>query len=144
MDYQTYKKNFFADPPPEPRYQFAGGFGVTLYFQDYDPAIAFYERVLGPPAYVEGQGTRGWRIGDGWLTLLKGNSGGPRNLEITFVMFDPAQAEALQRAFIDAGGAGPAPSDELMYQPIRYCAVTDPFGTDLLIISPLAGVDSHR
>jgi hypothetical protein len=24
----------------------------------------------------------------------------------------------------------------LMYEPVRYCPVRDPFGTDLLIISP--------
>ena len=52
-------------------------------------------------------------------------------------MATPEQAEALQRAFIEAGGVGPSPSDELMYEPIRYCAVTDPFGVSLLVISPL-------
>jgi len=139
MDYENYQKNYFTDPPPEQRYNFTGDFGVTLFYQDYAPAIAYYERVLGPPAYVEGDGTRGWRVGQGWLTLLKGESGNPRNLEITFMVSSPAQSEALQRAFIGAGGAGPAPSDELMYEPIRYCAVTDPFGTALLIISSLAG-----
>jgi len=139
MDYENYQKNYFTDPPSEQRFNFTGDFGVTLFYQDYAPAIAYYERVLGPPAYVEGEGTRGWRVGQGWLTLLKGESGNPRNLEITFVVSSPAQAEALQRAFVEAGGAGQAPSDELMYEPIRYCAVTDPFGTALLIISSLAG-----
>ena len=80
MDYQTYQKNYFTDPPPEQRYNFTGNFGVTLFYQDYVAAITYYERVLGPPAYVEGDGTRGWRIGQGWLTLLKGKSGNPRNL----------------------------------------------------------------
>ena len=139
MDYQTYRKNYFIDPAPHQRYNFKGDFGVTLFYQDYAAAIDYYERVLGPPAYVEGKGTRGWRIGRGWLTLLQGKSGNPRNLEITFVMSSPAQAEALQHVFIEAGGTGPEPSDELMYEPIRYCAVTDPFGVDLLIISSLAG-----
>jgi len=139
MDYENYQKNYFTDPPSEQRFNFTGDFGVTLFYQDYAPAIAYYERVLGPPAYVEGEGTRGWRVGQGWLTLLKGESGNPRNLEITFVVSSPAQAEALQRAFVEAGGAGQAPSDELMYEPIRYCAVIDPFGTALLIISSLAG-----
>ena len=137
MDYETYQKNYFTDPAPQPRYNFRGDFGVTLFYQDYEAAIAYYERVLGPPAYVEGQGTRGWRIGKGWLTLLKGTSGNPCNLEITFLVSSPGEAETLQQAFVEAGGAGPAPSDELMYEPIRYCAVTDPFGVNLLIISPL-------
>ena len=138
MDYQTYQKKYFSDPAPKQRYNFTGDFGVTLFYQDYKAAIAYYERVLGPPAYVEGEGTRGWRIGQGWLTLLMGKSGNPSNLEITFVMSSPAQAEVLQRAFIEAGGTGPVPSDELMYVPIRYCAVTDPFGVELLVISSLA------
>ena len=137
MDYKTYQKNYFTNPPPQPRYNFRGSFGMTLFYQDYQAAVAYYERVLGPPAYVEGAGTRGWQIGDGWLTLLQGQSGNPTNLEVTFVIATPAEAEALQQACIDAGGQGPPPSDELMYAPIRYCAVVDPFGVGLLIISPL-------
>jgi hypothetical protein len=137
MDYETYKKNFYADPPPKPHYNFTGAFGSTLYYEDYQAALVYYERVLGPPAYVEGAGTRGWRIGGGWLTLFQGKSGNPTNVEITFVVATPEEAETLQRAFIEAGGEGPAPSDELMYEPIRFCAVTDPFGVGLLIISPI-------
>jgi hypothetical protein len=136
MDYETYKKNFFTDPAPQPRYGFIGDFAVTLFYQDYAAAIAYYEQVLGPPAYVEGAGTRGWRIGAGWLTLLQGKSGNPKNIEITFGVATPEEADALQQAFIAAGGKGPAPSDGLMYQPIRYCPVTDPFGVDILVISP--------
>ena len=137
MDFETYRIKYFADPSPEQRYNFKGDFGVTLFYQDYEAAIDYYARVLGPPAYLEGEGTRGWRIGQGWLTLLKGKSGNPRNLEITFVMSSPEEAEALQRAFIEAGGTGTAPSDALMYEPIRYCAVTDPFGANLLVISTI-------
>ena len=138
MDYETYKKRYFTDPAPEQRYRFSGNFGVTLYYEDYDAAIAYFEKVLGSPTYVEGHGTRGWRIGQGWLTLLKGQDGNPRNMEITFIVSTPTEAEDLQQAFIQAGGSGPPPSDELMYEPIRYCAVCDPFGVDLLVISPLA------
>ena len=138
MDFETYRIKYFADPSPEQRYNFKGDFGVTLFYQDYELAIAYYEQVLGPPAYLEGEGTRGWQIGRGWLTLLKGKSGNPRNLEITFVISSPEEAEALQRAFIDAGGTGTIPSDELMYQPVRYCAVSDPFGVNLLAISVIA------
>lgn len=137
MDYNAYKNKFFTNPPPKPRFDFQGTVGCTLFFEDYQAAIAYYEKVLGPPAYVEGEGTRGWQIGESWLTLLHGQSGNPANVEVTFVMATPAEAEALHRAFIDAGGQGPAPSDELMYEPIRYCSVSDPFGLGLLIISPL-------
>lgn len=137
MDYDAYRSTYFADPIPEPGYRFKGSFGVTLYFEDYEAAVDYYEAVLGPPAYVEGQWTRGWQIGAGWLTLLKGKGGSPMNVEITFALETPEEAEALQRAFLAAGGQGPAPSDQLMYTPIRSCPVTDPFGTEILVIGPL-------
>jgi hypothetical protein len=137
MDYQTYKRAYLVDPPPEPRYRFSGSFGITLYYQDFEAAVSYYEKVLGPPGYVEGEGTRGWAIGGGWLTLLQGKSGNPRNVEVTFAMATPEQAEQLQRAFLAAGGRGAAPSDQLMYVPIRSCPVVDPFGTEILIVSPL-------
>ena len=57
-------------------------------------------------------------------------------MEVTWRMGSPEEAERLQRAFLDAGGDGPAPSDELMYEPIRFCPVRDPLGTELLIIGP--------
>jgi len=59
MNYEEYRKAYFTDPMPEARFGFNGSFGVTLYFEDYEAAVAFYSRVLGPPAYVEGKGTRG-------------------------------------------------------------------------------------
>ena len=139
MNYEDYRNAYFVAPAPEPRYRFEGSFGVTLYYEDYDAAVGYYRQVLGPPAYVEGAGTRGWPIGSGWLTLLRGSSGNPRNVEVTFQVKTPAEAERLQHAFIEAGGEGPAPTDQLMYEPIRYCPVCDPFGTELLIISRLAG-----
>lgn len=139
MNYEKYRHAYFADPMPEPRYAFRGSLGITLYFEEYDVAVGYYRQVLGPPAYVEGEGTRGWPLGAGWLTLLRGPSGSPRNVELTLPLATPAEAERLQRAFIDAGGAGPPPSDQLMYEPIRACPVRDPFGTEILIVSPLTG-----
>ena len=137
MDYDSYRKAYFVKPAPQPRFPFAGSFGVTLYYESYSAAVAFYEQVLGPPAYVEGQGTRGWPIGDGWLTLLQGRQGNPKNVEVTFELAAAEDAEALQTAFIAAGTQGPTPSDQLMYRPIRSCPVTDPFGVDLMIIAAL-------
>jgi hypothetical protein len=139
MNYKEYREAYFTDPMPEPRYHFSGSFGVTLYFEEFGSAVGYYRQVLGPPAYVEGEGTVGWPIGPGWLTLLRGKSGSPRNVEVTLQLETPEEAERLQRAFIEAGGVGPAPSDQLMYEPIRSCPVRDPFGTEVLIISPLVG-----
>ena len=137
MDFEAYQKKFYSDPPPEPHYNFSGAFGVALFYEKYNDVVSYYTQVLGRPAYVEGDGTRGWRIGKGWLTLFKANAGTPSNVEITFEVETPDEAEALQRAFIKAGGQGDDPSDQLMYIPIRYCPVTDPFGTEIIIISPL-------
>jgi hypothetical protein len=65
-------------------------------------------------------------------------SGNPWNVEVTFRLETPVEAERLQRAFIEAGGEGPTPTDQLMHEPIRSCPVCDPFGTELLIISRIA------
>lgn len=86
---------------------------------------------------MEGENTKGWGIGSTLLTLLRAKEGAPNNVEINFVMKSPQEAERLQRAFIEAGGEGPAPSDELMYVPVRFCPLTDPFGTLLLVYSRL-------
>jgi hypothetical protein len=139
MNNEEYRKKHFVEPQPEQRFRFVNSFGVTLYFEEFNAAITYYEKVLGPPGYVEGEGTKGWAIGNGWLTLLQGREGSPRNVEITFEVDTPAEAEALQKAFIEAGGEGEEPSDQLMYRPIRFCPVADPFGTHILIISPLQG-----
>ncbi len=63
--------------------------------------------------------------------------GGPQNVEVAFEVETIDEAEKLQRAFIAAGGRGQAPSDQLMYRPIRSCPVVDPFGTEIMILSPL-------
>ena len=38
---------------------------------------------------------------------------------------------------IEAGGRGEPPSDQLMYDPIRCCAVTDPHGTSWVLYAHL-------
>ena len=135
MEYEEYRKRYFVEPAPDPKFEFAGLYGTTLFFQDYDEAKQYYQCVLGPPAYVEGSGTTGWRVGDTWLTLLRGENGNPQNVEIAIVMPSPHEAERLQQAFVEAGGTAPPPTDALMYVPIRMCPVTDPFGTPILIYS---------
>jgi len=139
MDYEAYKNAYITDPPPESRFLFSGLSGVALLIEDFDSAVDYYQRVLGPPAYVEGRGTRGWRIGSDWLTLLQAKSGAPQNMEVILTTETPEEAERLQHAFIEAGGKGPPPSDQLMYEPVRYCPVRDPFGIDILVISSHKG-----
>jgi hypothetical protein len=141
MDYDEHGAAFMTKPVPEPRYRFTGSFGAALYFADFNAASAYYRTVLGKPAYVEGKGTLGWRIGKGWLTLLEGGTGAPSNIEVILEVASAHEAEELHRSFIEAGGNGPEPSDQLMYRPVKYCAVRDPFGTQLLITAPLETED---
>jgi catechol 2,3-dioxygenase-like lactoylglutathione lyase family enzyme len=136
MEFDAYQQSYFADPQPAPRFDYAGLHGATLFYQDYAAAVDFYTQVFGPPAYLEGPHTRGWRLGDTWLTLLKGD-GRPQHVEVALSMRTPAAAEAVQAAFAAAGGRATPPSDQLMYAPIRYCPATDPFGTAWLITAPL-------
>jgi hypothetical protein len=137
MDYDTYRKNFFTNPLPQPRFEFAGLHGLTLFYVDYAAAIDYYQRVLGPPAYLEGKFTHGWQIGDTWLTLLKGQAGNPLNVEVMLVMQTRSEVERLQAAFIEAGGVGVAPGEQLMYTPVYSCSIQDPFGTNIMIYCPI-------
>jgi hypothetical protein len=68
--------------------------------------------------------------------LLKGSDGNPQNVEVMIVMQTPAEVERLKDALVEAGGTGDAPSDQLMYEPVRSCSVRDPFGTNILITCP--------
>ena len=136
MDYEQYRKLYFTEPAPEPRFDYKGLYGITLFFEEFKAAVEYYIRVLGLPVYRERAGTRGWRIGNTWLTILRGRDGSPRNVEVSLVMKDAIEAERLQAAFIKAGGSGADPSDEFMYERVHLCPVKDPFGTEILIVSP--------
>jgi uncharacterized glyoxalase superfamily protein PhnB len=137
VDYAKYQRAYFVRPAPEQHFRFINSFGATLYFEDYEEAIAFYTNVLGRPRYVEGKSTRGWPIGAGWLTLLRGEHGNPQNVEITLELESVEKAEGLQRKFVSEGAKGQAPSDQLMYRPVRACPVVDPFGLEIMIIASL-------
>lgn len=39
MDYESYRRNFFAAPQPEPRFEYLGLHGVTLFFSNYETAV---------------------------------------------------------------------------------------------------------
>jgi uncharacterized glyoxalase superfamily protein PhnB len=141
MDFESYKKAYFLDPEPKPRFDFLGLHGIALFFENYESAVAYYTQVLGPPGYVEGGSTKGWKIGNTWLTLFPSKSDSPQNTEIHILMNTPAEADKFHEALIRAGGTGEKPSDQLMYEPLRFCPVQDPFGTRLLIVSRLPQKD---
>jgi len=135
MDYEQYQQAYFTRPVPDQRFAFRGILGITLYFQEYQTAVEYYQKIFGMPAYVEGNSTRGWQIGDTWLTLLRGKKGFPQNVEVMLYVQDPTEVDCLRAAFVDAGGQCQEPLDTLMYEPIRLCAVQDPFGTNFMIVS---------
>ena len=136
MDFSTYRQAYFVDPAPVPRFSLSGLNGVSLYIQDYERAVAFYREVFGPPAYVEGEWTHGWPIGKDWLTLFPSSQGGPANIDLTIEVVTAEAVTGLYQAFIDAGARSEkGPSNQLMYQPVRYASVIDPFGTIIVIVS---------
>jgi len=136
MDFDEYRRNYFAHPAPTPPFEVAGLRGVTLYVREFERAVAFYEKVLGPAAYVEGGNTRGWRLGDGWLTLLRDRLADSRYVEVTLRTPTSAEADRLREAFMAAGGNATEPTDTIHYEPVRLSHVTDPFGTRWLIVAP--------
>ena len=136
MDYETYRERHFVDPPPEPRFRTEGLAGCALYLRDYDAAVDFYSTVLGPPAYVEGEYTRGWRLGSAWLSLFPGEAP-PAAVEVHVRLVDPNDVDRMHAALVAAGATGPAPSDEFMYDPIRFGQVTDPFGVTFVLVADL-------
>ena len=137
MDYEAYRRAFIPDPQPEPRFAFAAGaMAMALYYEDLAAAVDYFSAVLGPPNYKEEMRAISWFVGSGGLTLLPGKNGNPTNVELGFVTKTVAEAERLHRAFIDAGGKGEDPIDTLMFVPVRFCAVTDPFGVQIIITCP--------
>jgi hypothetical protein len=102
QDYETYRKQYFTHPAPPPRYDYAGLFGMTLYFSEYPAAVAYYQSVLGPPAYVEGDHTRGWKIGPTWLTFAR--HAAARSTPNHNRHANPEQAERLQTTIAAGGG----------------------------------------
>ena len=39
MDYESYRRNNFVDQQPEPRFEYLGLHGVTLFFSNYEAAV---------------------------------------------------------------------------------------------------------
>lgn len=134
MDYQEYRRKNFTDPQPQQRYKTRGIHGATLYYQDYQAALHFFKEVFGPPAYVEGQYTHGWRIGDSWLTVFPAKQGNPQNLEVPIYLQAADEVDRLYAAFVAAGAQGTEPQETLMYLPVRIALVTDPFGVMFTLV----------
>jgi hypothetical protein len=128
VDFEEYRDKYFTNPAPEPRFYFQGIRGAAVYYQNYQAALVYFEQVFGPPGYVEGEFTRGWLLGDTWLTVFPAKDGVPTNVEVLIYLSSPEEVDRLHAAMAAAGGQGEPPMDSLMYAPVRIGMVTDPFG----------------
>ena len=137
MDFETYRKSFYTDPQPEPRFDLLGIHGATLYYEEYSAALDFYTRVFGPPDYREGEFTHGWRLGNSWLTLFPSKSGSPANMEVPLYLPTREAVDALYAGLIAAGAKGEPPAETLMYRPVYMAIVIDPFGVALELVCEL-------
>ena len=126
------------EQPPQ-RFKVVGVSYVSICVADHEAAVAFYEKVLGPVQYSEDDGTRGWRLGRTWFTVFPGEMDSPANVEFAIECETASEAERMRQAFIEAGATGEEPRTTWMYEKMRYCPVTDPFGTKLLIYAPQKG-----
>jgi uncharacterized glyoxalase superfamily protein PhnB len=82
---------------------------VSLYYEDFKEAIAFYEDMFGPPENVDEEGAiYGWRMGSTWLTLFPSKAGtkagsNPQNTEYAIQVSAPEEVDALYEALVAAG-----------------------------------------
>jgi uncharacterized glyoxalase superfamily protein PhnB len=108
---------------------------VSLYYENFQEAIDFYEKVFGPPENVDEDGSiYGWRMGSTWLTLFPSKGGtkagsNPQNTEFAIQVSAPEEVDALYQALLAAGGQkGWEPFDTSMYEEMRFAYIDDPFG----------------
>ena len=113
-------------------YNFKGLRYPSFYVKDYELAVAFYTKVLGPPQNDQ-ERIKGWFIGDSWLTLFPAGDLGhdpdanPRNAEFAVEVALPEEVDRLYTAMLAAGGTTcMPPEDTQMYEAMRFCAVDDP------------------
>jgi hypothetical protein len=137
MDYEEYRRQYFQDPPPRERFETQGLIGANLYYEDYTAALDFITQIFGEPVYQEDADTRGWRLGRSWLTLFPSQGGNPSNVEVPIYLQSAGELDRLYAAFIAAGAIGDEPQNTLMYEPVRFAILTDPFGVDWNLVAPL-------
>ncbi len=101
---------------------------VSLYYEDFKEAIAFFKAVFGPPENVDEDGAiYGWRMGATWLTLFPSKEGthkgsNPRNTEFAVQVSAPQEVDILYQTLIEAGAKkGWDIEDTAMYEEMRFC-----------------------
>jgi len=56
-------------------------------------------------------------------------------VSVTVEVATAVEADRLQQAFVRAGAIASPARNTFMYRPVRLCPVTDPFGTEILIVA---------
>ncbi len=118
---------------------------VTLYLADHAAALTYYAQVFGPLDRDDpDDGVWGWRMGSTWLTVFPGKygtnpEGNPQNIEFAIQVATPDDVDNLYADFVAAGvKASRPPTDTVMYEPMRYAYVDDPFGVRIDIYCPIS------
>ncbi len=120
----------------------------TIYVKDFGAAVAFYSTVFGKPEYSEDDGRiLGWPMGQTYLTLMTSDQGperdkNPRNAEFAIQVAQPEEVDRLHQTLVEAGATDFWDArDTVMYVPMRYAVVDDPFGVRIDIYCPLPGAE---
>jgi len=116
----------------------------TIYVKEFEAAVAFYTKVFGEPDYSEDDGRiLGWPMGKTYLTVMTCDQGpvrdeNPRNAEFAIQVAKPNEVDRLHRALVKAGATDFWDArDTVMYHPMRFAVVDDPFGVRIDIYCPL-------
>ena len=127
-----------------PLFQIVGLNYVSFYLETLDEAVAFYTKIFGPPEVEDEVGPLyGWKMGTTWLTFLPSKMGttkeqNPRNAEFAIQVAEPGEVDRLYDAFRAAGATKcMEPQDTEMYEPMRFCAVDDPFEIRIDVYCPI-------
>jgi len=112
----------------------------TVYVNDFEAAVAFYSKAFGEPEYSEDRDRiLGWKMGATYLTVMTADPDrNPCNAEFAIQVARPEEVDLLHRTLVEAGATGFWDArDTVMYQPMRYAVVDDPFGVRIDIYCPL-------
>lgn len=103
----------------------------------FEEIVEFYSTVFGSPDYTEDDCVAGWRLGNSWLTFLKGGNVEIQGCEFAIKAISEEAAFELQDKLQAAGATSEGRCVEWMYEDMHYCPVVDPFGLRVLVYYPI-------
>ena len=134
-----------------PKFNIVGLNYISLYPADHAAVLAYYTQIFGPLDREDlDDGVWGWQMGSTWLTIFPGKfgtnpEGNPQNIEFAIQVATPDEVNRLYHTFVAAGvKASQAPTDTVMYEPMRYAYVDDLFGVRIDIYCPIPQDSTSR